>query len=234
MKSYGSTKFSASFAVKSQKFNKILLFLFIMRRGLLAVLAALFCFGVAGAGVPGIRTEFGVMAGVNQPFMRADMGQSTAELKAKTGVVAGLQMGLRFTGVVGIQPEVIYSSNRIALEDEKKNFSTDIKCNALQVPVLLSLRLAAVRVNVGPVFTVVDNPTYLDKSGEKVMFGRLHPTVSYAVGVSVVLLRKLVIDARVSSGVKSMENFLSYDAKQQGNTIKTTTINAQLKVGVLF
>ena len=205
-----------------------------MRRGLLVILAALFCFGIAGAGVPGMRTEFGIVAGVNQPFMRADMGQSTAALQAKTGFAAGLQMGLRLAGVVGIQPEIIYSSNKIALGDEKKNFSTDIKSNALQVPVLLSLRLAVVRFNIGPVFTVMDNPTYLDKSGEKVMFGRLHPTVSYAVGVSAVLLRKLVVDARVSSGVKSMENFLSYDAKQQGNTIKTTTINAQLKVGVLF
>ena len=234
MKSYGSTKFSASFTVKSQKFNKILLFLFIMRRGLLVILAAVFCFGIAGAGVPGMRTEFGIVAGVNQPFVRADMGQSTAALKAKMGFTAGLQMGLRLAGVIGVQPEILYSSYRIGVTDQKQNFTTDIKCNSLQIPVLLSLRLALVRINIGPVFTVMDNPTYLDRGEEKVMFGRLYPTVSYSAGVSVCFLKKLVVDARVSSGLKSMENFLSYDAKHQGSTIKTTTINAQLKVGVLF
>ena len=181
-----------------------------------------------------MRTEFGIVAGVNQPFVRADMGQSTAALKAKTGFTAGLQMGLRLAGVIGVQPEILYSSYRIGVTDQKQNFTTDIKCNSLQIPVLLSLRLALVRINIGPVFTVMDNPTYLDRGEEKVMFGRLYPTVSYSAGVSVCFLKKLVVDARVSSGVKSMENFLSYDAKQQGNTIKTTTINAQLKVGVLF
>lgn len=206
----------------------------IMKRSVLIVLFALMGLIATAGGAPGFRTEFGIVAGVNQPFMRADMGQSSASLKATTGFTAGLHMGLRIVGVLGIQPEILYSYHKIGITDEKQKFTTDIKCNTMQIPVLVSLRIAAVRINVGPVFTVMDNPTYLDKDSEKVLFGRIYPTVSYAAGVSACLFGRLLIDGRISSGLKSMENFLSYSAKQEGHTIKTTTFNAQLKVGVLF
>ena len=52
--------------------------------------------------------------------------------------------------------------------------------------------------------------------------------------MSVCLFDKLLVDARVSSGFKAMENCISYDAKIEGQYIKTTMINAQLKVGILF
>ena len=150
------------------------------------------------------------------------------------GFTAGLHMGLRLAGILGVQPEILYSRNKIALDDTKQNFSTDIECNSVQIPLLLSLKLALVRFNVGPVFTVVDNPTYLDRVGEKVMFGAINPGISYAAGVSVCLFKHFLVDARVSSGFKKVENFISYDAKQAGYTIKSMTFNAQLKVGVLF
>lgn len=143
-------------------------------------------------------------------------------------------MGLRIVGIFGLQPEILYSFNKIALTDEKQNFATDIRCNTLQIPVLVSLRVGLVRFNVGPVFNVMDNPTYLDRKQEKVLFGPVNPTVSYAAGVSVCLFDKLLVDARVSSGFKAMENCISYDAKIEGQYIKTTMINAQLKVGILF
>lgn len=205
-----------------------------MRRCLLVVLAAVLLGGVAQGGVPGVRTEFGVVAGVDHPVAKFDMTSSSATLKANTGFTVGVHMGLRIAGILAIQPEVLYSYNKIALNDEKRGFSTDIKCNTVQIPVLVSLRLGLVRLNIGPVFNVVDNPTYLDRNSEKVLFGPLRPTLSYAAGVSVCLLQRLLIDARVSSGFKAMENCISYDAKSEGEYIKTTMFNAQLKVGVLF
>lgn len=205
-----------------------------MRRCLLVVLAVVLLGGVAQGGVPGVRTEFGVVAGVDHPVAKFDMASSSATLKANTGFTVGVHMGLRIAGILAIQPEVLYSYNKIALNDEKRGFSTDIKCNTVQIPVLVSLRLGLVRLNIGPVFNVVDNPTYLDRNSEKVLFGPLRPTLSYAAGVSVCLLQRLLIDARVSSGFKAMENCISYDVKSEGEYIKTTMINAQLKVGVLF
>lgn len=205
----------------------------IMKRGVFIALFALVSW-VASADVLGIRTEWGVVAGINQPFVRADMGQSSAALKEGMGFTAGLHMGLRIVGILGIQPEILYSYSKIGVTDEKQKFETDIKCSSLQIPLLVSLRLALVRFNIGPVFTVMDNPTYLDRKSEKVMFGAINPTLSYAVGASVCLAERVILDARVSSGLKSVENFLSYDATAEGHTIKTTTFNAQLKVGILF
>lgn len=206
-----------------------------MRRCIVILVALLIAVtAYAGGGVPGVRTEWGVVAGVHHPLAKFNMGSSTAELKANTGFAAGVHMGLRIVGVLGIQPEIIYSYNKIALTDEPQKFKTDIKCNTLQVPVLVSLKFGLVRLNAGPVFTLMDNPTYLDRKGEKVMFGRLYPTLSYSAGVSVSLLRRLLIDARVGGGFKAVENCLSYDIAAEGDYIKTTMFNAQLKVGILF
>ena len=205
-----------------------------MRRCLLAILAVVLLGGIARGGVPGVRTEFGVVAGVDYPLYKFDMGQSAAQMKTNMGFAAGIHMGLRIVGILGVQPEIIYSYHKLGLENSKQNFSTDVKCNTLQIPLLVSLRLPIVRFNIGPVFTVMDNPIYLDRKQERVMFGMVHPTVSYAAGVSLCLMERFLIDARVASGFKAMENFISYDAKSAGETIKTTTFNAQLKVGVLF
>ena len=189
--------------------------------------------GVTAKGIPGIRTELGVVAGMHYPVANFSMGSSTATLKANPGFTAGLHMGLRLVGILGIQPEIIYSHNKINLTDKALNFSSHITCNTVQVPVLVSLRLALVRFNIGPVFTVMDNPSFADRNGEKALFGRLNPTVSYSAGVSVCLFKHLLIDARVMSGFKATENCLSYEMGNE-NYIKTTSLNAQLKVGFIF
>ena len=206
-----------------------------MRRCIVILVALLIgATAYAGGGVPGIRTEWGVVAGEHHPLARFDMGDSSESLKAQTGFVAGIHMGLRLVGILGIQPEILYSYNKIALTDEKQKFKSDIKCNTVQVPLLVSLKAGLVRFKVGTVFTLMDNPTYADRKGEKVMFGRLYPTISYSAGVSVCLLNRLLVDARVGGGFKAMENCLSYDISMEGEYIKTTMFNAQLKVGILF
>lgn len=205
-----------------------------MKRSVVILLGILFGCSVAAAGVPGVRTEWGVVAGVYYPAAKFSMGDSAAKLKCNAGVAAGMHMGLRIVGILGIQPEILYYYNKMTIDDQKANFTTEIKCNTVQVPLLVSLKLGLVRLNAGPVFTLVDNPAYLDRKGEKVLFGRLYPTVSYAAGVSCCLFNHLLIDARVGSGFKSVENCLSYDAAVEGEYIKTMMFNAQLKVGVLF
>ena len=94
--------------------------------------------------------------------------------------------------------------------------------------------MAFFRINVGPVLTLMDNPSYKDRNGEKVMFGRLYPTVSYAAGVGVCLLNHFLIDLRFVSRFNKTTNYLSYDAATDGTEFKTTTHSVQLKVGFLF
>ncbi len=204
-----------------------------MKKIILMIVALVALGSVTAKGVPGIRTEFGVVAGAHYPVTNFNMGNSTASLKATPGFTAGLHMGLRLVGILGIQPELLYSYNKINITDEKQNFSSHITCNTIQVPVLVSLRLALVRFNIGPVFTVMDNPSFADRNGNKALFGSMYPTVSYSVGASICLFKHLLIDARVMSGLKATENCLSYD-NSHGEYIKSTTFNAQLKVGFLF
>ena len=76
-----------------------------MRRCIVILVALLFgATAYAGGGVPGVRTEWGVVAGVNHPMAKFNMGGSTAELKANTGFAAGLHMGLRIVGILGKAP----------------------------------------------------------------------------------------------------------------------------------
>lgn len=206
-----------------------------MRRCIVVLLATLLCGSVfARGGAPGLRLEWGIVAGVNHPMARFAMNDLSASLEAKMGFTAGLHTGVRIVGILGIEPEILYSYNTIALNDASQKFTANIKCHTVQVPLLLSLKLGMFKIVAGPQFTVVDNPAYADRKGERVLFGQIYPTVSYTAGVGLSLFNRLLIDARVSSGFKAMENCLSYDIASQSHYIKTTMFNAQLMVGVLF
>lgn len=183
---------------------------------------------------PGLRTEWGVTAGVLHSFGKFHTGIPTAELKAKTGFSLGLHMALRIGGIFAVQPEIQFSHFKININDSAADFASAVKCNTLQIPVLASVKLGVLRINAGPVFTVMDNPTYADRNGEKVMFGRIYPTISYAVGLSVLVAKHLYIDARFMSRFNATENFLSYDAAMQGVDFKITMHAVQLKLGYIF
>lgn len=185
-------------------------------------------------GVPGLRTEWGITAGALVPFAKFHTEMPTAELKAKTGFTLGLHMALRIGGIFAIQPEINYSYFKINMNDSAVGFSSVAKSNTLQIPVLASVKLGFLRLNAGPVFTLMDNPTYKDLNGEKVMFGRIYPTITYTVGVSVLIAKHLYLDARFMSRFNSTENFLSYDSAMPGIDFKTNMHTLQLKVGFIF
>lgn len=181
-----------------------------------------------------LRTEWGLTAGLSYPIAHFDMGNSTASLSPKLGFSVGAHMALRIGGVFAIQPEINFMHSKIAISDPTQNFSSTIRCNTLQMPILFSFKWSKLRFHLGPIVTILDDPWYADRAGEKVMFGRLYPTVSYAVGMSVCLWQRLLIDARFSSRFNTTTNFLSYDTVSPGIDIKSTVHHLQLKVGVLF
>ena len=80
----------------------------------------------------------------------------------------------------------------------------------------------------------MDDPSYADRNGEKVMFGRIYPTISYMIGVSVLVVKHLYIDARFSGQFNSTDNFLSYDAAMRGVDFQMNMRSIQLKVGYIF
>lgn len=183
---------------------------------------------------PRLRMEWGLTAGVSYPFAKFEGEGLTARFSPKLGYSAGLHMALKFSDTFAIQPEIVYTYSKIDIRDEEQDFSSAIKSNTIQVPLLFSLRFSKFRVNAGPVITLMDNPTYADRRGEKTLFGRLHPTVSYAVSVGVCLFDHLLIDARFMSRFNSLENYLSYDAAHEGTYLTTKAHYVQLRLGYLF
>lgn len=187
-----------------------------------------------GGGVK-LSTEWGFVAGVSYPWLNYDtQAFPTLQINPKMGVSAGFHMALKFGKTLALQPELIYTYSPIRMRNPAEKFSSRIKAQTLQVPVLFSVRFWVMRLNVGPVITLMDNPTYRDNGGEKVMFGRIYPTFSYTAGASVCVLRHLLIDLRYNGRFNKSSNFVSYDASHEGFDIKTSTHNVQLKIGYLF
>lgn len=190
--------------------------------------------GVSAKGRVDLSTEWGVSAGVSYPISNFDVGDSSASLSTKLGFSATAHMTLNIGKVFSIQPEVVYQYSKISVSDSAADFTTDIKCNTLQMPILFMARISAVRIFAGPVITIMDDPWYADRNGEKALFGSVYPTFCYTVGIGVRLFNRLLIDARFTSRFNPTNNFLSYDASSKGYDIKSTIHHAQLKVGVLF
>lgn len=159
-----------------------------MRKMFLTTLLALACAATAAA--QGFL-EYGVTAGINIP----DFSTSTtgADVKNRLGWQVGLTTRIN-TPVVAIQPELLFV--RQSMEVSHADFGEiDVKSNSVELPVLASVSLLRIlRINVGPVFSLVNNCKY-KYEGEKYDFGRLRPTIGYALGAAV-KLNHLLVDAR--------------------------------------
>ncbi len=182
-----------------------------------------------------VSTEWGLVAGVSYPWMTYGAPEHPSlSIRPKMGFSAGFHMALKFGKTLALQPEIVYNYSPIRIADPSEKFSSRIKAQSLQVPVLLSVRFWMIRINAGPVITLLDNPVYDDKGGDRVMFGRIYPTFSYTVGAGVKVLRHLLIDLRYNGRFNKSTNFVSYDSSHDGFEFRTSTHNVQLKIGYLF
>ena len=97
------------------------------------------------------------------------------------GWQAGLQIGLKFRYFT-IGPEVLYVRQSIKLSHADYG-TLKIKTNSIDIPLIFSLRaLPMLRINVGPVFTVMNDCKYAEGNNE-MFFGSMRPTVSYMLGL---------------------------------------------------
>ncbi|MEG1982430.1 MAG: porin family protein [Alistipes sp.] len=176
---------------------------------------------------PRVRVEWGVMGGVN--FTGFSSG-GLQEIREKVGYQAGISMALNF-GRFAIRPEILYVRQRL----DVARLSTDpliaLKSNTIDVPILFSLRLfRPLRLNVGPVFSVMSSCKYTDAEGLKVDFGSVRPTTSYTVGLSLLLAQHLMVDARFIGHFSSSGNIFSAD----GGEIKMRANSFAVSVGYIF
>lgn len=171
---------------------------------------------------PKVRVEWGVMGGINIPNFSTRI--TSTEVKDKLGWQFGIQTGVVF-GAIAIQPEIMFVRQGFRMNTEGVG-NENLRSNSIDVPVLFSLRiLKPVRINVGPVFTVM-NDCKRKTGGDLLDFGRVRPTVSYTVGVGVTIMRHLLLDVRYNGQFSSVKNTIA--------DVKIDSYNIAFSVGYLF
>lgn len=196
---------------------------------------------------PKVTTEFGLGIGARYNWfdVQSISANFTPKISMKMSYGAALQFRLNVGKFFGIQPEVSYAYSTIRINDKTNNFSAKSKFNLVQIPVLLSFRIAMFRINFGPVFTLMDSPTYPLQSGEdgaitQMPLGKILPTVTYAAGVTVKFAKCMIVDLRYTGQFTDIKSYNSYiwtldETKQpEAQTFRTRNRSIQLRIGYAF
>ena len=187
---------------------------------------------------PRLTTEFGLLGGASYSWMTTSHRPEnmTADFRVSPAVGASLMFRLNIGKVFAVQPEITYNYSTIKIIDSDVDFKSKVKCSTVQIPVLLSLNVAMVRISAGPVFTLMDDPYYIVQN-QKSYFGSLYPTVTYTAGVAVRLLRHMVIDLRYYGQFcerKSTNAYIHNLDMPQAYEFKTSHSSLQLRIGYAF
>lgn len=197
---------------------------------------------------PKVSTEFGLGVGARYNWFQVQPISSdfTPNITMKMSYGAALQFRLNIGKSFGIQPEISYAYSTLRIKDKTNDFSAKSKFSMVQVPLLLSFRIAMFRINFGPVFTLMDNPTYPVPSGDEgavkqMPLGKIFPTVTYAAGISVKFAKCMMLDLRYADQFTNIKSYNSYiwtlDDKAQNSgtqTFRTRSRSVQLRIGYVF
>lgn len=203
--------------------------------------------GSVGVRPPKVTTEFGLGIGARYNWFEVQpiSQQFTPNINMQMSFGAALQFRLNIGRVFGIQPEISYAHAKLKISDPTYKLSTKAKSNVVQIPLLLSLRVAMFRINAGPVFTLMDSPTYLlvnptDDSIVQQYLGKLYPTVTYTAGISVKFAKCIILDLRYADqfcDIKSENAYIgSLDKAKQSEAqrFRTRSRSVQLRIGYAF
>ena len=184
-----------------------------MRKFILAALLALAT--TAGASAQKFL-EYGLTAGVNLP----DYSTRTAD--AGIGNKLGWQAGV----VVRINTPMLFV--RQSMDVNWKGDDIRVRSNSFSLPLLASFRLLRIlHLNAGPVFSLTNDCKY-KIDGHKYDFGRLQPTVGYAVGAAV-QLRRILIEARFNGQFKIKQSL-----NEHGIDVNVKSYSVAFSLGYLF
>lgn len=189
---------------------------------LLGVLAA-----PVSAQRPRTRVEWGAIGGIN--IVDFSVSDSRTDIKNKLGWQAGIVAAVNF-GVFAVEPQILYVRQGLRIHPQGGK-EINLKSNSIDVPLLVSLRLLhPVRIYAGPVFTVM-NDCKQKSGGDLLNFSRIRPTMSYTVGLGVVLMRHLLIDLRYNGQFKGKEEVVLPDGAKLD---KLRLHNFAVSFGYLF
>ena len=198
-------------------------------------------------GKPKVSTEFGLGIGARYNWFRVQPSGSnfTPNMSMPVSYGAALQFRLNIGRSFGIQPEISYARSVIRINDKPNNFSTKAKSNIVQIPMLLSFRIAMFRLNFGPVFTLMDEASYQlprleDESIQQMHLGKLYPTVTYTAGISVKFAKIMMLDVRYADqfmDTKAENQYiwtLDKNKQPQAQSFRTRCRSVQLRYSIVF
>jgi hypothetical protein len=211
-----------------------------MKRGIVAIILAVLFAGSAGSATAQ-KVQIGVRGGIfsqNMNFKLADVAglgdtKTNGTLGFNVAAVARVRLVGFGSGALGaglfLQPEVLYSQNKIKITP-MEGVTAKIKMQSVDIPVLLSMKLSIVRVQLGPVFNVMQkSPSNL----ADIDLMMTKPTVGYALGASVDLFGGLVLDGRYNGQFKDLKNNLKAGTGAY-ESVKGSLSSWSLGLGLLF
>ncbi|MEG2365532.1 MAG: porin family protein [Alistipes sp.] len=167
--------------------------------------------------------EYGLTAGINIPDYSTST--SNSDISNKLGWQGGLVIRIH-TPVVTIQPELLFVHQSMNVRWE--NDQVRVKSNSLNMPVLASFTLLKIlHLNAGPVFSLTNSCKY-KFDGQKYDFGRLQPTIGYAIGAAV-QIQHFLVDARFNGQFKNKQS-----VNEHGIDVDVKSYSVALSVGYLF
>lgn len=153
---------------------------------------------------PKVRMEWGFGAGASYTGVQ-HISTEAIKLNPRMGLGAHFDMAVCFGRNFAIETEIRYEGASIKAATSMT--SHKVKTTTIDIPLLLSVRLAnsRVRINAGPLFTVMSRAEYTE-GGELMFFGPAYPTWNVAAGVGVGITRHCIIEARYIYGLKDSIN----------------------------
>lgn len=180
--------------------------------------------------------EFGVKAGVNSSNFDLDKNNFENTYlsfnRARTGYHAGAWVRVGLGGLF-VQPEFLYNWNAYDASVWQRNGSTEgtakIKVQTFEVPTLIGWNLLLLRLNAGPVFTVMNKTQ--TKGGVVKSASVMKPTVSYTAGFGLDIV-KIAIDVRYNGMFARTKQTL--DIGSESFRSKTNTRGWTVSLGYSF
>ncbi len=171
--------------------------------------------------------EWGVVGGVNMPNFSTPA--NLVDIQSKLGWQVGMITAVKFGGFA-LEPQILYVRQGVRIDTEHGT-ELNLKANSIDVPLLFSVRLLnPFRFYLGPVFTVM-NDCKQKSGGDLLDFGRLRPTLSFAVGAGVKLPGSLLIDFRFNGQFRPKQDVVLPNGD---NVNKLRCYNFALSLGYLF
>ena len=137
-------------------------------------------------------------------------------IKPRYGLQGHLDIAVCIGKNFAIETEVAYEGG--SMDVVMGNMERRVKTKSVDIPVLLSLRILnnRIRINAGPLFTVMSNAEYT-MDGNTYLFGQVSPTWNLAGGIGIRISKHWLIEARYVHSLEETINQFGGKEAQNGS-----------------